>query len=88
MHQAGPATLSALENHFVKFYKNSLHENAASLQLYPSELFLESLLFRFCFLMKICKEIVKERADGSPRMPLWLHILQDFILQEDFGQGR
>ena len=76
-------SLQELENIFTKFYKNSLDENMTSLQLRPKNPVKEKLLFNFCFLMEILKEIAREFPEGNPRSRLWLHILQDFMMQEN-----
>ena len=76
-------SLHELENIFTKFYKNSLDENIASLQLRPKNPAKEKILFNFCFLMRILREIEREFPEGNPRTKIWLHILQDFIMNEN-----
>lgn len=76
-------SLQELEAVFTKFYKNNLDENTASFQLRPKNPAKEKSLFNFCFLMRILKEIAREFQEGNPRPQLWLHILQDFLIQEN-----
>jgi predicted trehalose synthase len=74
-------SLIELESHFLKFYRNSLEENITSTQLRPKQSEKEKILFNFCFLLRVMKEISRENPEGNPRPRVWLHILQDFIVQ-------
>ena len=76
------ATMIELENNFIKSYRNSLDENITSTQLRPKQLAKEKQLFDYCFLMRILKEIARECPEGNPRPRVWLHILQDFMMNK------
>ncbi|MES2614263.1 MAG: hypothetical protein V4591_02490 [Bdellovibrionota bacterium] len=76
-------SLQELEKIFLKFYKNSLDESITSLELRPKNPAKEKVLFNFCFLMRILKEIARELPEGNPRPRLWLYILQDFMMSEN-----
>jgi hypothetical protein len=78
-------SLIELESIFTKFYRHSLDENINSLHLRPKNPAKEKMLFNFCFVLKILKEIARESTEGNPRAKLWLHILQDFMMQENFN---
>jgi predicted trehalose synthase len=75
----GPG-LKEMECLFFKFYNHSLEENIGSSQLRPRDIETNHKLFRFCFLMRILKEISRDSHEGNPRPRIWLHILQDFVI--------
>jgi predicted trehalose synthase len=75
-------SLAELEAIFTRFYKNSLDENVTSMQLRPKSPAKEKLLFNFCFILRILKEIAREKPDGNPRQKMWVLILQDFMTYE------
>lgn len=74
--------LSEIESLFFKFYNHSLEENFGSSQLRPKTQETIDILFNFCFLMRILKEIIRDSNEGNPRPRIWFHILQDFIMKE------
>ncbi len=75
-------TLNEIETLFFKFYNHSLEENIGSSQLRPKNSETTKILFNFCFLMRILKEIIRDSNEGNPRPRIWFHILQDFIMKE------